>query len=144
MPYPPLVTCLTEAEYQVHFERMYCRGPINTFDGIAVRFNKRDFLHAFFESVYAKDDTFSIPRAERIEWIRATLQDPDSDRYVGWDSSKKRYDNNRRVTVVKGDYVVVIAIKSNGSGRFITAYVADSGRTISMIRKSPKWAKKTR
>ena len=139
MPYPPLVTYQSIGEYRSHFERVYCQKPINTFDGIAVRFQKRDFDHVFYESVKAKDDTFSSQRAERIDWIQATLADPSSDRYVGWDKSKKRYDNSRRVAVVNGNYVVVIAIKKNGQGRFITAYLADSARTIGLIRRGPRW-----
>ncbi len=140
MPYPPLVSYQTIDEYRVHFERVYCQGPIVTFDGIPVRFRKDDFDHAFFESRRAKDDTFSPQRSQRIDWIQATLQDPDSERYVGWDKKKKRYDRQRRVAVVKGNYVVVIAINKAGKGRFITAYVADSSRTLGMIRQGPKWA----
>ena len=50
MNYPSLVRYATQAEYRVHFERVYCRGPIQTFDHIAVRFRKKDFDHCFFES----------------------------------------------------------------------------------------------
>lgn len=48
MPYPPLVSYNSVDEYRGHFERIYCRGVITTFDGIPVRFQKRDFDHAFF------------------------------------------------------------------------------------------------
>lgn len=140
MPYPPLVFYTSEPEYRAHFEKAYCLGPIVTFDGIPVRFQKKDFDHAFFESIHSKDDTFSPKRGQRIDWIQATLLDPASDRYIGWDSKKKRYDSTRRVAVVQENYVVVIAIKRNGEGRFITAYVADTSRTIQMIRQGPKWA----
>lgn len=140
MSYPPLVNYQTELEYRSHFEQSYCQGPIVTFDGIAVRFRKDDFDHAFFESVHAKDDTFSTLRAERIDWIKAALLDPQSERYVGWDNKRKRYDGKRRVTVVMGNFVVIIALHQRDKARFITAYVADSGRTISKIRQSPKWA----
>ncbi|MGV1098581.1 hypothetical protein ACUUL3_04125 [Thiovibrio sp. JS02] len=141
MAYPPLVNYQTEIEYQSHFEQSYCQGPIMTFDGIPVRFKRDDFSHAFFESVHAKDDTFSRQRAERIEWIKAALQDPQSERYIGWDNRRKKYDGQRRVTVVMGNYVVIIALnRQRDNARFITAYVADSGRTIGMIRKGPKWA----
>jgi len=139
MPYPPLVSYQTIDEYRAHFEKVYCRGPIVTFDGIPVRFRKRDFDHAFFESRTTKDDTFSPQRSQRIDWIQATLLDPDSERYVGWDKKKKRYDHQRRVAVVKGNYVVVIAINKDGAGRFITAYLADSSRTVGLIRQGPKW-----
>ena len=140
MVYPQLVTYQTKTEYQIHFNQIYCQGPIVTFDNIAVRFRKDDFYHAFFESVGGKDDTFSTKRAERIDWIKAALQDPHSDRYVGWDSKRKRYDGKRRVTVVVNNYVVVIALNPAGDkAHFITAYVADSGRTIRMIKQSPRW-----
>jgi hypothetical protein len=40
-----------------------------------------------------------------------------------------------------GNYVVVIGLnRQRNKGRFITAYVADSGRTIKKIRNGPKWA----
>ena len=40
-----------------------------------------------------------------------------------------------------GNYVVVIGLNAEKKrGRFITVYVADSGRTIRMIRSGPKWA----
>ncbi len=140
MTYPHLVNYQTATEYQSHFEQIYCQGPIITFDGISVRFRKDDFSHAFFESVRSKDDTFSDKRARRIDWIKAALQDPLSDRYLGWDNKRKRYDGKRRVTVVVNNYVVVIALNRQGDkARFITAYVADSGRTIRMIKQSPKW-----
>jgi len=72
------------------------------------------------------------------------LEDPDSERYVGWDNKKKRHDNGRRVALVMTNYVVIISINKNLKGRFITAFVADSGRTLKMIRKNPKWTKKNR
>jgi hypothetical protein len=31
-------------------------------------------------------------RAERMDWIKATLQDPNAELYVGCDREKKRYD----------------------------------------------------
>jgi len=140
MPYPPLVYYKTEFEYRTHFEQVYCRCKIMTFDGIPVAFKKDDFDHAFYESMAAKDDTFSQKRAQRIDWIKAALDDPDSERYQGWDSKKKRCDKRRRVLVVMGNYVVIIGISRKGMGRFITAFVADSGRTLKMIRQNPKWA----
>jgi hypothetical protein len=51
---------------------------------------------------------------------------------------------NRRVSIVYEEFVVVIEIKKDASGKlisaeFITAYVADN--SIDEIRKSPKWEK---
>lgn len=140
MSYPPLVQYATESEYRRHFEKIYCKGPITTFDGIHIRFQKSNFSHAFFESINAKDDLFSTKRAERIDWIKATLQDPLSDRYLGWDKKKKRHDDSRRVTLVMNNYVVVVALnKKRSGGRFITAFIADSGRTLRLIKNGPKW-----
>ena len=75
MIYPDLVIYVEESDYRQHFEQVYCNGPIITFDGISVRFQKNlNFSHAFFESVQVKDDTFSArPRAERIDWIKAAF-----------------------------------------------------------------------
>jgi putative transposase len=69
-----------------------------------------------------------------------TLQDRQSERYIGWDNKKKRHDSSRRITIVMGNYVVVIGQnKQRNTGRFITAYVADSGWTIKKIRNGPRW-----
>jgi len=75
----------------------------------------------------------------RLDWIKVALEDVESERYQGWDRQHKCYDTRRRVTLVMGDYVVVIALKSDTEADFITAYVADSSRTLAQIRKSPKW-----
>ncbi|RKY06520.1 MAG: hypothetical protein DRP56_07275 [Planctomycetota bacterium] len=139
MAYPPLVKLNSATEYRQHFENIYCRRPIAAFDGIQVRFRKRDFNHCFFETVSDKDDTFSFKRAERMDWIKAALQDPNSDRFVGWNAKKKQHDQNRRVTLVKDNFVVVIALTGSQKADFITAFVADSERTLQKIRSSPRW-----
>ncbi len=146
MAYPSLVHYDSIDEYRCHFEKVYCSTPLKTFDGIMVRFRHRDFDHAFYETINFKDDTFSKKRAERIDWIKCALEDPVSECYVGWDNKKKKYCRTRRVTIVMGNYVVIIAIHNTSNvAEFITAYLADSmdktGRlsTISKIRNSPKW-----
>jgi len=139
--YPALLKLADEAAYKAHFETVCCSGPVTTFDGIAVRFRKSDFAHCFFESTHRDQvkDAFSPQRAERMEWIAVALQDVGADRFIGWDRQTKTYRKDRRVTVVCGDYVVVIAILSATEGRFITAYVADSPNTLKRIKASPKW-----
>jgi hypothetical protein len=82
---------------------------------------------------------FSIQRAERIDWIKATLEDPNADLHVGWDGKKKRYDRSHRVALVLGDYVVIIRLGGNKKAQFVTAYVADNLRTLAKIKGSPKW-----
>ena len=114
MAYPPLVKYPTEQEYRVHFERVYCQGTIRTFDDIEVRFRKAMFDHCFFESLRWRDDTFSPRRAERIDWIKAALEDPNAELRLGWDNEKKRPANDRRVAIVVGNYVVIIRIYKPG------------------------------
>ena len=78
-----------------------------------------------------------------MSWIKLTLEHPQSDLFKGWNKVTKQYDDDRRVSVVFGDFVVVIevSLKKDGSlkGNFITCYVADN--SIDKIRKSPKWVK---
>ncbi len=147
MSYPLLVKYKTEAEYRQHFEQVYCKGPIRTFDGISVRFHKSMFDHCFFESSRRdkNKDTFSLKRAERIDWIKTALKDPNSEKYLGWDKKKRRYNKKRRVAIVMVYYVVIIQLTGSGKADFITAYPADTignkGRpaTIDLIRNGPKW-----
>ena len=142
MPYPPLLRFETEWEYRLHFEQVYCRGALATFDGIAVRFEKKDFDHCFYESSNRNGvkDRFSTLRAERMDWIKTALQDDQAGLFVGWDSRRRRYDHGRRVALVMGNYVVVIRITGPMKARFVTAFVADSQRTLDKIRRSPRWA----
>jgi hypothetical protein len=139
--YPPLLMLADEAAYRARFEAIYCAGAVTTFDGITVRFQKRDFDHCFFESSQRNriKDTFSPLRAERLEWIAVALQDATADRFQGWDRDTKAYDKTRRVTLVCGNYVVVIAITGAKAARFITAYVADTPSTLTRLKTSPKW-----
>jgi hypothetical protein len=139
--YPPLLKLPDEAAYRARFDAIYCAGAVTTFDGITVRFQKRDFDHCFFESSQRNriKDTFSNLRAERLEWIAVALQDDTADRFQGWDRNSKTYDKRRRVTLVCGNYVVVIALTGATSARFITAYVADTPRTLANLKTSPKW-----
>jgi len=147
MPYPPLINYRTETEYRLHFEQVYCKGPIETFDGILVRFRKNMFNHCFFESSNRDEnkDVFSRKRAERIDWIKTALLDRKSERYLGWDKKRKSYSKNRRVTIVMGNYVVVIQLTGKYKANFVTAYMADTKgsngnfSTIEKIRRGPKW-----
>ncbi len=141
MAYPPLVIYATEAEYRSHYETVYCRDLITTFDGINVRFRKRNFSHCFYESTKRNQekDQFSSLRASRMDWIKAALKDPAADLYVGWDRKRKCYDKSHRVSVVVGNYIVVIRLTGTMKAEFVTAYVADSDSTLERIRKSPRW-----
>lgn len=142
MTYPRLVKYLTQDEYRRHFKEKYCKKELKTFDGISVRFLEKDFAHAFYESstkLPDGKDIFSKIRAERIDWIETALLDPSAELYYGWNREKKRIDNKRRVALVNGNYVVVIQRRNSGKARFITAFVADTPRTLLKIRQCPKW-----
>ena len=141
MSMPPLRTFADEAACRAHFESVYCAGTIAAFDGIQVRFRKSHFDHCFFESSQRNQvkDTFSDLRAQRVDWIQAALQDPAAELYEGWDRTRKRYDKARRVCVVCGNYVVVIALTGSATADFITAYVADTANSLAKIRTSPRW-----
>jgi hypothetical protein len=145
MALPPLVLYATPAEYRLHYERVYCRGNIQTFDGIRVYFGPRKFGHVFYEST-ARDgrkDVFSPVRAQRIDWIKATLEHPTAALFEGWNKASRQYDATRRVSVVYEDFVVVVAmgLRQDGSLRanFVTCYQADN--SITKIRSSPAWSR---
>ena len=142
MDYPPFVYYQTSVEYRAHFERVYCQGPITTFDGITVRFRKSCFEHCFYESSRRNKakDQFSMKRAERIDWIQTALQDPDAELYFGWDGRNKRISKDRRVALVVGNYVVVIRLNGPKRAQFVTAYLADSQTTLDKIKRTPKWS----
>lgn len=140
----PLIYYGSIKEYKYYFEEKYCKKPIITFDSIPVYFRKSIFDHCFFESNKIKDDTFSRKRAERIDWIKETLENPKSDLRYGWNNKKKMIDYKRRVAIVNGNYVVIITLSQNRhgnlKGNFLTAFVADN--SINKILNTPKWRKK--
>lgn len=138
---PPLLNLADQAAYHAHYIATCCAGPITTHDGIPVYFDRHTFYHAFFESVAFQDDTFSIVRAQRMDWIRLTLEDASADRFQGWNKKKKAYEPFRRVEVVHEDFVVVLQISRKQDGqlkaKFVTCYQADN--SIGRIRQSPLW-----
>jgi len=140
-PPPSLVKYNGIEEYKAHYVKFYCKKPIVTFDNIPVIFRKNQFDHVFFESSQRNNikDEFSKDRAERIDWIKATLQDRDAQLYQGWDRKNRKYDHTRRVAVAYEDYVVVIRLRTSGNqrGEFVTAYKADN--SIRKIKNNPKW-----
>jgi hypothetical protein len=138
---PPLLNLADWPAYQQHFVKTLCNGQLITHDGITVYFKRHSFYHAFFESSVYDDDSFSEIRAQRMEWISATLINPAADRFQGWNSKTRQHDPVRRVDVVFEDFVVVLQMikrqDANLAAQFITCYQAD--RSIAKIRKSPLW-----
>ena len=135
----------TEADFRKMWSEEYCRQVIKTHDGIRVHFYDSNFDHAFFESSVRNGssnkpkskDKFSPRRAARMMWIKDVLADQNAKMYMGYDSKTKGYSQTKRVSVVKGDYVVVIQIYKENEARFITAYVADN--SIGKITSGPVW-----
>lgn len=132
-------------EYKVYFIEEYCKKSIYTYSGIRVRFYEDQFEHAFYESENHKKrdkSIFSHERARRISWIKYVLNNPKAQLYVGWNRDKKKYNYNRRVSIISPEnYVVILNIINANEAKFITAYLANNSTAIN-IRKGPKWTKK--
>lgn len=135
----------SEEDLRELWRQEYCRQEIYTHDGVRVKFYDSNFDHAFYESSDRRQSTnkkkhkdiLSPRRLSRMLWIKDTLADPEAVMYEGYESKKKKYNPNKRVSVVKGNYVVVIELQKQGHATFITAYVADN--SIEKIEQSPKW-----
>lgn len=142
MNLPPLLTLPDEAAYRAHYQTNYVDcSPITTFDGYEVSFFQHNFNHSFFiESVRGSHvkDTFSNSRAERMDWIKAVLDNDSVELYrrVMEDSGKIR-----RIALVGDErYAVIIQIGSRpNQARFITAYVVNSDSALSNMRSNPGW-----
>lgn len=132
---------MTEQELRKIWEEEYCDQEIFTFDKVLVKFYPEMFDHAFYEKsdVNSSDKTiFSLNRAEKIFWIKDTLQDPQAILKKGWDKKKKEYYKNRRVAIVKGNYVVVIRFTGLLKARFVTAFEKND---VENILKAPDFEK---
>lgn len=135
----------TEDELRIIWSNTYCEKPILTFDKIEVQFYSDMFDHCFYESENRREkdkSILSLNRLERIYWIKEALEDPDTIRKQGWNSKRKQYDSKRRVTLVKGNYIVVIVIYAEKKARFITAYEVNIEENLRKILRSPDWVKK--
>ncbi len=137
-----LINLATEEEYRAKYIESYCdfKKPIYTHDGIHVKFFPERFDHAFFESQNWKagdKSIFSNVRAQRMLWIKEALQDKSAILYEGWDKIEKKYKKDNRVSVVCGDYVVVLWLQKPKVAKFLTAYKADN--SIGMITAGPIW-----
>lgn len=146
MGLPTLKNFSSEAECKQYYIDNYCHAVIHTFDGIVVRFYEETFEHAFYTRTEkrwrAVKDHFAVERGERIDWIKAVLEDPSIIPRKGYDKAKRTYDNSRRVTFLSpNNYVVVIYINNNGEGKFITAFVVDNADTAQKLSKAPLWEK---
>jgi hypothetical protein len=131
----------TEEEFREMWRSHYCRRAIFTFDGIRVRFYDSNFDHAFYESSdrrQANKDMLSRRRLSRILWIKDALEDPEAEIHVGYLSKSLFQSGKRRVTLVKGNYVVVIQLYKDNEANFITAFVGDEEK-IKKVKSDPLW-----
>jgi len=133
---------MSEAELRQLWSDTYCNSPITTFDGIKVKFYSKMFEHAFFESYnrIEKDKSIlSLNRCEKMLWIKDTLEDSTAVLKKGWIKKTKTYDNNRRVALVKENYVVIILIYAVKQARFISAYEINDDDNLKLFLEGPDW-----
>lgn len=109
-----------------------------------IKYIKYGIEHAFYTRTEkrwkAAKDHFATERGERIDWIKAVLEDPSIIPRKGYDKARRTYDNSRRVTfLAPNNYVVVIYINDKGKGKFVTAYVVDNVDTAQKLSSAPLW-----
>jgi hypothetical protein len=128
---------IREAEMRQIWHDEYCVNEIETFDNVKVKFYDDMFDHCFYESAnrIANDKSIlSLNRLEKMLWIKDTLQDGEAILKKGWDNYNKNYYKNRRVSIVKGNYVVIIRFTGKLKARLVTAYEKED---IENILESP-------
>lgn len=130
-----------EEEMRKIWKEEYCLSEIETFDAIKVKFYEDDFDHCFFESYNRKrkdKSILSLNRLEKMLWIKETLQDESAILKKGWDTAQKKYYTNRRVAIVKGNYIVIIRFTAVLKARLVSAYEKND---IENILQSPGFTK---
>ncbi len=129
-------------EYREVFRKIYCQEPVITFDGIQVSFKMSQFKHVFMESTKRnrEKDLVSEDRLKRILWIKHILESSDCDLRFGYDRDTKQTRTDRRVSLYRNKYAVVIQMTGKAKAIFITAYyITDPLGTGIGILNSPKW-----
>lgn len=133
---------MSESELRQLWSDTYCNSTITTFDGIKVKFYSNMFEHAFFESynrIENDKSILSLNRCEKMLWIKDTLEDSTALLKQGWIKKTKTYDNNRRVALVKENYVVIILIYEVKKARFISAYEINNDDNLKLFLEGPDW-----
>lgn len=123
----------TEEQLRELWRIEYCEQSVYTFDHALVRFYEDMFDHAFYESENRKRKDKSIlsyNRLEKIYWIKAALQDENAILKKGWDNQSKAYFKDRRVAIVKGNYVVIIRFTGFLKAKFVTAFEKENINNI--------------
>lgn len=130
-----------ELEMRKLWKEEYCLADIETFDGVKVKFYEDMFDHCFFESDNRKKkdkSILSLNRLEKMLWIKDTLQDGTAILKKGWDTKEKEYYKDRRVAIVKNNYVVIIRFTALLKAKLVTAYQKND---IENILDSPDFEK---
>lgn len=131
----------TEEQLREIWKKEYCEKPLVTFDAVKVLFYEDKFDHIFYESKSRKTKDKSIlsyNRLEKIYWIKEALQDATAVHKKGWDNENKEYYKNRRLAIVKNNYVVIIRFTGLLKATIVTAYEKED---ISNIMASPDFEK---
>jgi hypothetical protein len=132
---------ISEEELRKIWHTEYSCQSIYTFDKVLVKCYDDMFDHIFYESSSRKiknKEILSYNRLEKIYWIKETLLAPDAILKQGWDSKKKSYYKDRRIAIVKGNFVVVIRFTGLLKAKLVTAYEKED---ISKILSSPDFKK---
>lgn len=115
-----------EPEMRILWKENYCNAPIISFDDVKVHCYEDMFDHIFFESgnrrIPGDKSILSLNRLEKIFWIKDALEDPEAILKKGWNSKDKKYYTDRRVAIVKGNYVVIIRFTGILKAKLVTAY----------------------
>jgi len=139
---PHLISeAIREAEMRKMWYNEYCISEIETFDSVKVKFYEDMFDHCFYESADRQENDksiLSLNRLEKMLWIKDALQDGDAILKKGWDNNNKNYYSNRRVAIVKGNYVVIIRFTGKFKAKLVTAYEKND---IDNILESPDFQK---
>jgi hypothetical protein len=131
----------SEDELRKIWREEYCKKEIFTFDKVSVKFYEDMFDHVFFESSSRnKPDKsiLSLNRLEKIYWIKDVLNDNTAILKKGWNNDIKEYYKDRRVAIVKNNYVVIIRFTGLLKAKLVTAYEKND---IENILNSPDFEK---
>lgn len=141
MVYPQLLNFEHDDEYLDRYRDVYCTNPIITFDGFQVRFRRADYFHLFCKEEYegGPRNVFVPQRAQRMDWIKTTLEDNAATLKFGWDRRTRGTMFDRRVALVQGNYTVTIQFEAADSARIVTAFVMDVPANVSNLLLQPTW-----
>lgn len=131
---------MTEAQLRQIWKVEYCDQEIITFDNVTVKFYEDMFDHVFYESAnnIEKDKSIlSLNRLEKIYWIKEVLADSTAALKKGWDNTTKTVVNDRRVALVKGNYIVVIRFTGLLKAKLVTAFEMQDDEDVQKVLEGP-------